>query len=211
MPKIRSIEIRSPQRNYGVILTPQAGGGIDPARGSEITVLRPGWLSSSLSSPPWRRATAEARPSPSPQPGCERPFSRPTKPPTPPPPSQPRTRLRATLFEADEALDRTTAFRCRNTATAIGDGQQDAIALAPCRHDDLCVGAIYPAPVFDGVVDQIGKRLADQLPVAVHRGRHRRFDLEMDTLIIGERLVEFSHPPRDFGRIDFSHVVARLA
>src|SRR6267143_1784922 len=102
-----------------------AVGGADPERGSEMTVLSPGWLSSSLSSPPCRRAT-----------GCA---------------------------------------------------------------------------IFDRVIDQIGERLADELPVAVNRRSRRRLDLEVDALFIGERLVELAHPARDLGRIKLGHAVARLA
>src|ERR1700716_1600152 len=57
----------------------QLTAATDAARGSEMTVLRPGWLSSSLSSPPWRRATAEARLRPNPEPGFERLCSSRTK------------------------------------------------------------------------------------------------------------------------------------
>ncbi len=74
------------------------------ARGSEMIVLRPGWLSSSFSSPPCRRATAEARLSPKPDPGCDRLCSRRTKRSTarvrspagmPPPPSATVSRIRS--------------------------------------------------------------------------------------------------------------------
>src|SRR3974390_412405 len=50
-----------------------------PPRGKAMTLLRPGLLSCSDNSPPWRRATAEARLKPSPEPGWPRLCSSRTK------------------------------------------------------------------------------------------------------------------------------------
>ena len=39
----------------------------------------------------------------------------------------------------------------------------------------------------------------------------RRLDLELEALLVGERLVELANAARDLGRIELGHVVARLA
>ena len=128
---------------------------------------------------------------------------------------QPRARLRAALLEAHEALDRAAAIGLGNAAAAVGDREQDALALAHRLDHDLGLGPVHAGAigraVFDGVVDQIGERLADELAVAVHRSGGRRLDLELDALVVGERLVELAHAARDLGRIDLRHAVARLA
>src|SRR5262249_24534969 len=121
--------------------------------------------------------------------------------------SQAGARLRTALLEPHEALDRAITVGHGNAAAAVSHSQQDTIALSLRRHNDLRVGTVQPAPVFDGVVDQIGQRLADQLSVAVNRSSRRRLHLEMDALVVGEWLVELTHPARDLGSIAFGHAV----
>src|SRR5664279_1973282 len=129
--------------------------------------------------------------------------------------AEPGARLRTALFEADEALDHTRAVGFRNARSAVGDGEQDAVALVERAHHDFrrrAVGdQVARLGIFDGIVDQIGERLADQLAVAFDLGRRIGLNLERDALLLGQRLVQLADVVGDLGGVELAHVVARLA
>ena len=71
--------------------------------------------------------------------------------------------------------------------------------------------ARFRTGIFDGVVDQIGQCLTYQLAIAPHRRRQWRLDLERESVLLGERLVQLTDVARNFGGVEFSHVIARVA
>ena len=131
--------------------------------------------------------------------------------------AKPGTRLRAALLQPHEALDDAAAVGFRNARSAVGDGEQNAVALGQCAHHDLGWCAVDRLAtrrrVFDGIVDQIGERLADQFAIAVERRGRSRLDLKRDALFVGQRLVEFADVVRDLGGVElgsYRRVPARI-
>ena len=92
---------------------------------------------------------------------------------------------------------------------------QDPVGLGCRRDHDLGLLPVHlvtiGSAVLDGVVHQIGKRLTDELAVAMHRDRRGGIDLEMDAALVRDRLIEFADGARDFSSIEIGHPVARLA
>src|SRR6201997_435905 len=103
------------------------------------------------------------------------------------------TWLGAALLEPHEALDGVRTIGLRYSGTAVTYGELDAVALAAGRDQDLGRRAIggmaLRLGVFDGVVHQVGERLADQLAVTLDRSR-RCLDPQGQALGIGERLLK---------------------
>src|SRR5579859_2778642 len=122
-------------------------------------------------------------------------------------------RLGAALLQAHEALDHPATIGFRNPRPAILDAERNALAFILGLDDDLRGAAVELARrrIFDGVVDQIGQRLADQLAIAAHRCRPRGIDFEHQALLFGQRFVQFADVVRDLGGIEFIHVVAGMA
>ncbi len=128
--------------------------------------------------------------------------------------AQPRARLRAALLEAHKAFDHARAVGFRNARPAVDDREQDAVALAERAHDDFRRGAVHAAlarlGIFDGIVDQIGERLTDQLAVASDLGRRIGLNFKRDALLLGQRLVQLAYVVGNFGGVELAHIVARL-
>ena len=129
--------------------------------------------------------------------------------------AQPEARLRAALLEAHEAFDHARTVAFRDAGAAIGHGEQNAVAVVErAQHDfrplAVDLGGIRLA-VFDGIVEQIGDRLAHQLAVALDRRGAVGLDLERDALLLGQRLVKLADVAGDLGGVEIDHVVARLA
>src|SRR5437763_16051019 len=105
-------------------------------------------------------------------------------------------RLGAALLEAHETLDRTSAVGLRNAASAIRDGEQDPLAFVLRFDDDFGLHTIDRAAigstVLDGVIDQVGQRLADELAIAVNGWAGRRFDRGVEGLYMPQRIVELA-------------------
>ena len=82
------------------------------------------------------------------------------------------------MFEPHETLDCAAAVGRGNTVAAIGDCKQDAVALSCRRDKDLSGRPVQRrtagCAIFDRVVDQIGERLTDELPIAVNRRKLAR-------------------------------------
>src|SRR5690242_11859869 len=79
-------------------------------------------------------------------------------------------------FETHEALDHARAIRARNAGPRVGDDEIDALGRdgGPDRDVSAFRG------VFDGIVDEVRERLADEAAIAFdHRGAGR-FDFERD-------------------------------
>ena len=96
----------------------------------------------------------------------------------------------------------------------IAHGQHHLVAVHIGLDDDAVRGVVANLRrrrVFDGIVDQVSERLADELSVALHRGRTLRFDLERQPLVLGEGLVKLAHVAGDFGHIELGHALADLA
>ena len=79
---------------------------------------------------------------------------------------------RAARLQAHEALQHALAIVRRDAGAAVGDDELDAIAVAARRAHRRRSAAPFAAgarAVLDGVVDQVGDGLADELPVGAHR------------------------------------------
>src|SRR5690606_18533157 len=86
------------------------------------------------------------------------------------------SRLVPALFEPDEPLRRLVALIFRNAWPVIDHRETDISRFAGQRNKD---GRLLPGTgrVFDGIVDDVGKRLRQQLAVTVdfHLSRYLRF------------------------------------
>jgi hypothetical protein len=98
--------------------------------------------------------------------------------------AQARARLRTALFEPHKAFDRTAPVGHGDARTAVGDFDQNMVALGRDHDRDgrRDVATIRDA-IFDGVVDQVGERLGQQFAVAAHRdGRRPRLQRRVPSL-----------------------------
>ncbi len=90
---------------------------------------------------------------------------------------QARAGLGAALLEPHETFDHAAAIGRRDARTVIRHGQRDALAATAGADHDFRRGAVelvavaveaFGPGIFDGVVDQIGERLAHQFGIAAH-------------------------------------------
>src|SRR5262245_61305330 len=104
----------------------------------------------------------------------------------------------ATLVGAIEASRDDVALARAKAGAAVADAHN---GFAGKAHQ----GELYSAALgreLDGVVDQIGDRLEQEVPVAAHRGFDYRCDLEGNALVLGDRLVEVAHLAHDIRQGD---------
>src|SRR5262245_10945890 len=104
----------------------------------------------------------------------------------------------ATLVGAIEASRDDVALARAKAGAAVADAHN---GFAGKAHQ----GELYSAALgreLDGVVDQIGDRLEQEVPVAAHRGFDCRCDLERNALVLGDRLVKIAHLTHDIRQGD---------
>ena len=179
----------------------RAGGGwlfarlrqLRPAARQDQRGPQPRPLSSSRNSPPCRRATAEARLSPSPEPGSERLCSSRTK--------------RSTACSR-------SCFR--DARAVIRHAEQDVVAFADRLDHDLAPSRRRHAIAWGrAYLMALSTRLASawrhQFAIAAHRHALGRLDLQRQSLLVGQRLVKLADAARDLGGVEFGHRRAGLA
>ena len=114
---------------------------------------------------------------------------------------QPRARLGAARLQPHEALRHPCEFRRIDTRPVVGNRENDS--TRSIRHRDRQPG-LPPlhAGMLQRIVDEIGKRLADQLAIALQRRRCRRFQDDRRTGDFCQRLVELEHVAGDRRGVD---------
>src|SRR5262249_35724822 len=148
----------------------------------------PGALSSSRIEPPWRRATAATRLSPKPLPGRERLFSRRTK----------RCSARSRSAGATPGPRSATLIPIASPTSAMDKTILRRAALPGS------VGVVVYR-IFDGVVDEVGDRLADELAVDDQAQAFFDGSLKLQSDFLGDGLVELGDVGDDRCRIGRPH------
>ena len=65
--------------------------------------------------------------------------------------------------------------------------------------------------MLDGVVDEVGERLAEQFAARLDHDRFRRLDHQLDTGLVSHRFVEVGHVADDGAGVDLGHGAVRRA
>ena len=151
-------------------LASDARGVADRSSGSTRTARRPGSLSSSRSVPPCIWATAVTRLRPSPVPGRERLTSRRTK--------RFRARSRsAAAMPGPRSATVTVGFAARARG-GDGNGWRRRIRMR------------LRGRILQGIVDEVGERLPNELPIGADRNGRSRCVLQAKARILGRRCVQ---------------------
>ena len=81
----------------------------------------------------------------------------------------------------------------------------DAATSVADAHDGLVVAAyqlnVYPTAFgrkLDGIVNEVGDRLKQEIPVAAHAKPVLHVDAQVDILVLGDRLVDIAYLPQHF-------------
>lgn len=96
------------------------------------------------------------------------------------------------LIEAHETLGHAPAVFFGDSVAMVADGDHNLVALDRAGHADLRRFALARA-VFQRVVDEVGKRLRQQLAVAKHQKARRERAGERAALFLRHRLIEVHH------------------
>jgi hypothetical protein len=99
------------------------------------------------------------------------------------------SRLGAARIEAHETPHHVVALVVRHAGTAIGDGKVDVGLALRERDADLRL-ALAALDIFDGIVDEVAERLADQLAVALDLDAVGNLGDEPQAAILRDGLVE---------------------
>ncbi len=102
--------------------------------------------------------------------------------------------FRTTLFQPYKTFDDARAVRFRDTRSAVGYSEQNAITLAERPHDNFRGHTVYRSIarfcVFDRVVDEVSERLTDKLTIAFQWRRCFSFHLKRNSFFFRQRFVQ---------------------
>ena len=110
---------------------------------------------------------------------------------------EPVARRAAAGLEPDKAVEHGLAIGFGNARTTIGHFEHGA--LAGSKHPDLQLAAIG---IFHCVVEEIGDRLRQQMPVAADLTSGSIANCQRKPLFLSHRLVKFGRRARDFAEIE---------
>ena len=117
--------------------------------------------------------------------------------------TEPGAGPRARAFESDETVEHARPIFRRDARSPIRHVEFDPVAGAPRGDDDVRpfgrLAGLFLLPIFQRVIHEIGDRLADQLAIPPDQSvRAFRLDPEIESLLLGDGLVEFGHRMRRF-------------
>ena len=118
--------------------------------------------------------------------------------------------LRAALVEADEAFGNAAAVFHRDAGAVVGHGDGHLVVLLCGGHRDRGGFAIARA-VFEGVVEQVGEGLREELAIAQNGEAGCRGTGQRTALFLGHRLIEFDDVGDEFAHVHRDEAAAGLA
>src|SRR5215470_1469894 len=87
-----------------------------------------------------------------------------------------------------EALEHMRALLEGNARPSVGHGDRGLLIVVPDRHLDIaCTAVTY------GIVDEVGDRVEEQIPVPPHQYPARALELDVPTLLLGCRIEQLRH------------------